>query len=584
MLAILSGITFYTVQLYSWHLDQQGVTQLFQQTLKASIHQYEYLPALLATNQHVKTALQYSQKNHTVLNQHLAFITQRSGASNAYVMNMSGKVIASSNHNKTNSFINKNYSFRPYFKQAIAQNTAPQSNFAAVHKTSLDALFPQRFYYAIGATTGTPGFFISEPVMSNHNTLLGVVVVKLNLSHVEKVWQQSQQNILLSDDNNVVILSGRPEWRYRTIGLIPKPTLKSIKEQRQFSNKALNNLVINSFKPELLTHLNSLFWRIEDGLYFVNYFNIKGSGWTLYTLKKNNQFVQSTALFFILLLSGLILAYLYVRERQSKHRSRLRAEQEIKRVNASLEEKVEKRTKALRDTQEELVQQSKVAALGKMAATIVHELSQPLSAMNSSIAAINLKTEKNDWAGATKSIGRLSKLSRKMNAVIKLLKSFSYQDDKEIQQQPLAPLIKKSLLMYKDCLKEKNVVLTITSLENDVFVKVNPIKFDLVITNIIQNAMDAMEKCEEPRIAIAMQSQQQHATITIEDNGGGINSRIMGQLFNPYFTTKEIGKGLGLGLSICYEIIREYGGNIEVNNLPQGAQFIIKLPIHIGSN
>lgn len=548
------------MQIYTWHQDQQGATQLFQQSFKASINQYEYLPALLAKDKQILASLQNVKKNHNSLNQHLKFVSQRSGSTHVFVMDMFGHVIAASNFDKTNSFLNENYAFRPYFAKAISQ-----------HK--------RQFYYAIGATTGIPGFFISEPILSDNLTLLGVVVVKLDLRDWEVSWKNSQRNILLSDDNQVVILSSHDQWRYKTIGALSSDALIQIEKQRQFPDQTLNNLVSNQYRPTHFLGFNTLFWRIDDQLYLVNAFRIKESAWTLYSLIENKQFIQSAGLFFILLFIGLLLSYLYLAERRSKLLSRLHAEQKIKEINASLEEKVQKRTKALRDAQEELVQQSKVAALGQMAATIVHELSQPLSAMNSSIAAINLKVEKKNWEGAIQSINRLSPLGKKMNAVIKLLKSFSYQDDNALKNHELAPLINKSLTLYKDCLKEKNIHLKHLELQQNVFVKVNTVKLDLVIVNIIQNAVDAMEKCDHPEISISMESQKDIAIINIEDIGGGIDSRVMGQLFNPYFTTKDIGKGLGLGLSICHEIIREYGGEIEVKNSQHGAHFMIKLPL-----
>jgi two-component system C4-dicarboxylate transport sensor histidine kinase DctB len=258
---------------------------------------------------------------------------------------------------------------------------------------------------------------------------------------------------------------------------------------------------------------------------------------------------------------------------------RKKAEQAVIKLNESLEEQVEHRTQALRDAQAVMVQQSKAAALGQMAATVVHELSQPLSAMNSSITAAQLKVKKDDWTGAVRSISRLAPLSEKMNNVIKLLKYFSYEDGEDIQRQDLALLIKQSINLYQDKLKETKVSINLENLPSLVTVKINPLKLDLVLTNIIQNAIDAMQQCEQPIITIAMVSIYNKAIITIEDQGDGINSRVMGQLFDPYFTTKDIGKGLGLGLSICYEIIQEYHGSIVAENRLQGARFTITLPL-----
>ncbi len=684
-ISLISSLAFYVWLLHSWNIEQQTATRFFQQSFSSSIDQYEYLPALIAGNSQVQLALLDSKKNYPELNQRLKFIAQRAGADTVYVMDRTGLVIATSNFDLPNSFLHQNYSFRPYFAKAISS-------------------LSRQFYYAIGFTTGIPGFFISEPVVNDGGVVLGVVVVKLDLARWEKNWKDAGQNVLVTDENRVVILSGQDEWRYRSIGDLSSETLKGIQQQRQFRGIKPANLYQSTYEFARFEGFSLSFWVIQNNAYLVNDFPIKGTEWTLYYLEKNQRFIQQAVVFFLILMGGLSLSFLYYRERQSRLRSRQhaqeieqnyrqeletiiekihigvisltrdgqiltlndaarkllgvnsdslqanpvkiqqvldvseisafddklqmggdiikpfyetqliingefatpvmfaisqvsigsnqrllmtlvniekrkRAEQEVIKINESLEELVDSRTRALRETQSELVQQGKIAALGQMAATIVHELSQPLSAMNSSIAAVQLKAEKQDWTGALNSIGRLAPLSLKMQNVIRLLKSFSYRDEQAVQSQPLAALIQQSLALYKDTLRERQVTINLQQMPESINVRVNPLKLDLVIVNIIQNAIDAMENCEQPQISVGLSADQEQARITIEDIGGGIDSRVMGQLFNPYFTTKEIGKGLGLGLSICHEIIQEYGGSIDAINTEQGAQFNIRLPL-----
>jgi two-component system, NtrC family, C4-dicarboxylate transport sensor histidine kinase DctB len=688
-ISLLFSLIFYVWLLHSWNTEQQTATRFFQQSFSSSIDQYEYLPALVAGNDRVHSALLETDRDQLDLNQRLKFIAQRAGADTVYVMNKQGKVIAASNFDLPNSFLHKNYSFRPYFSRAKYEKS-------------------RQFYYAIGATTGIPGFFISEPVIDEEGQVIGVVVVKLDLTRWEKNWQEAGQNVLVTDENNVVILSGQDEWRYRSIGVLSEQTLQKIRQQRQFRGIELSNLYQSIYEFARFDGFTISFWVIHKDAYLVNAFPIKGTEWTLYYLEKNERFIESALIFFLIFMGVLSLSLLYYRERQSRLRSRQHAreieqnhrreletiiekihigvislgldgtilflndaarsllminsadpeakledepvkiqqvldvtqiaafedrlqmggdiikpffetqlmidgkpstpvmfaisqvtigsnqrllmtlvniekrklaEQEVIKINESLEELVDSRTRALRETQSELLQQGKIAALGQMAATIVHELSQPLSAMNSSIAAAQLKAEKQDWDGALSSISRLAPLSLKMQNVIKLLKSFSHQDEQAVQSQPLAALIKQSLTLYKDSLREKNIEIKLQDMPQAVSVRVNPLKLDLVITNIIQNAIDAMEQCENPSISVGLTVAAEQALITIEDIGGGIDSRIMGQLFNPYFTTKDIGKGLGLGLSICHEIIQEYGGSIDAMNTEQGARFNIRLPL-----
>ena len=683
--SFIASIAFYFYQLNSWDLEQQSSTRFFQQSFKASIRQFEYLPALLASDDNVKRALNNETKKPPHLNQHFQFVAQRSGSSVVYLMNDEGNVVATSNFDQSSSFLNKNYSFRPYFKKAIELRT-------------------RQFYYAIGATTGIPGFFISEPVFSDMKDVIGVIVVKLDLREWENNWRDVGQNILVAAENNVIILSGQAQWRYKSIGQLSEQEQSAMLEQQQFGKTRISSLFQKTYEFARYKNLALAFWMIDDEAYLVNSSPIADTNWNLYYLEKNGRFTKNAFAFFIIFFGALLLGYLYYRERQSKLKSRKQAtENELRhrreletiiekiqigvisinktgeilflndaakillqiemaadnqkpvqiqtvldvsmidqfenlllqhhdikvpfhetnvlsqnqkstpvmfaisqvnmesdtrllvtliniekrktaelaviKLNESLEEQVEQRTQALRDAQAVLVQQSKVAALGQMAATVVHELSQPLSAMNSSIAAAQLKVKKDDWTGAVNSISRLAPLSEKMNNVIKLLKYFSYEDEESAQLHDLSLLIGQSINLYQDKLKERKVDINLGDLQSSIWVKINPLKLDLVLTNIIQNAIDAMENCEQPFISVALESLDGKALVIIEDKGDGINSRVMGQLFDPYFTTKEIGKGLGLGLSICHEIIQEYGGSIVAENLPHGARFTITLPL-----
>ena len=682
-LAVFSAILFYFFQLSQWNDDQQIKIRFFQQSFQASINQYEYLPALLAKDDKILNLVSKSGGNQHEVNTKLKFIQQQAGANAVYIMNAEGTVVASSNFDQENSFLNRNYSFRPYFQRAVLQKQ-------------------KQFYYAIGATTGVPGFFISQPILGD-GVVIGVAVVKIDLREWEENWRQTQQQVMVVNDKNVVILSGSDQWRYRSVGNLESGVRQQINTHKQFSDYPLTPLFESEYLLRTPWKVPLKFWQINNKSYLVNSYPIVNHGWSLFFLKPHQELLVSTFLSFIVIFFGLLLTTLYYQERMSRLKSRelarenetrhkqeletmieniqiavlsineegyilflnkaarfmlknsnnqenlkiskvhdllemknfddhlkngekdkgvtiafqetclnagenikipvmfavspvqmagkkqylvtivniskrKQAEDEILRINESLEEQVEKRTKALRDAQAELVQQSKAAALGKMAATIVHELSQPLSALNSSVVATRLKAENEDWKGALKSLSRLTPLGDKMNKVIKLLKYYSYPDKETLEPQDIAGLIRDSLQLYRDRFLEKKTHIDFDDLQDEVYVKINPLKFDLVLINIVQNAIDAMAQSEQSIIKVRLTSASGKAHLIVEDSGNGIDSRVMGQLFDLYYTTKEIGKGLGLGLSICHEIIREYKGSISAENTDTGARFIVSLP------
>lgn len=679
----LMSVFFYIAMLFYFNTVNERSSKIYNQSLTSFINQYEYLPALLATDDSIKDIILNSLDDHTGVSKRLRFITERSGANDLYIMDISGTVRATSNYNSPNSFLNQNYSFRPYFKDAVSQKK-------------------QQFYYAKGATTGIPGFFIASPIIVD-TTVIGVAVAKIDLRMWEENWKTAGEDVIVADNNGIVILSAKEGWRYRSLNPLSDDTLKIIDQQKQFKNIALTSLFTKSIGVNFPDNDDAkAFWVIDGKLYLVNPFDIKETGWRLYYLVKHDNILNSSIAFFLITSMLAAMAHITLRERrhklksQQQHRTleqqrrqelqavmdnihigvvvfshdgllysvndhakhlllkgkdlnlnsatyineliniseddfdtlllediaapayhetnaidnnkptmpvmfaisqleamseslylmtivniqrRKKVENEIIKINQHLEETISNRTKELHSAQTALMQKNKATALGNMAATIVHEISQPLAAMNSSIAAANAKIEKEDWSGAAASIGRLSPLNKKMHSIIKLLKFFSYQDEESKEITNLYKLVAQSLDNFNDSFSEHNISVSINCEQPNLYINVNPLKMDLVISNIIKNAIDATEHKQQPQIIITIKQQGEQAQVTIKDNGEGVSPDILKQLFNPYFTTKQVGKGLGLGLSITYEIVQEYGGNISVANSNKGADFFINLPL-----
>ncbi|MCE2028415.1 ATP-binding protein [Sessilibacter corallicola] len=260
---------------------------------------------------------------------------------------------------------------------------------------------------------------------------------------------------------------------------------------------------------------------------------------------------------------------------------RKKAENDLKSVNLNLERIISDRTERLQKVQKRLIQKNKTVALGNMAATIVHELSQPLTAMKSLIGVINAKFGNEDWNTLPTTIGRLNPIADNMSSILSLLKNFSYQDKNTHDINSISQLLESTLKNTQELLSDNQVDVLLTNDEFLALVSINGLKFDIVINNLVRNSVDALANKADKRIWIdtRVDVQKHLVQITLEDNAGGIPEEIKVNLFNPYFTTKEVGKGLGLGLAITYEIIQEYRGHITVTNTEQGAKFEIQLPL-----
>lgn len=681
MLSLAIATIFYFSQLYYASASNERVSKIYVQSLISLINQYQFLPDLLAENYLIQETLRSENFADNRLNEKLKSIADNTGADAVYLMNLAGTVVATSNYQQAGTFLNKNYSFRPYFIKAVGDKT-------------------RQFYYAKGATTGIPGFFISSPVVSD-GQVQGVIVVKLEMEYWEEVWKNADQTILVADKNKIILLSTKEAWRYRSIGEISDETLKQIESQKQFLGAQHESIYSKATNLGVWSTENSNLWRIDDKLYLVNEVYIPRTQWVLYYLVDHNVIVKLAFLVFVIVLVFSLLLYFLVKGHYSLRESnrnnqlieikrkkefqaivdnvgmgiviltqsksiisaneyannllidvaedlggkfsindfvciddkefnnlldyednslsyfetktiypknnnvpvmlfakkihlldqdvylltviniskRKQAENELLEVNQNLERIVDKKTKDLKLAQKELIQKNKVAALGNMAATIVHELSQPLTAMNSSIAAVKLKVNGDDKEGAIQSANRLEPLSHKMLGIIRMLKTFSYSREDDLQVLPVQALVNKSVDSFKDVFSQHNIFLAVVDAKEDVDVKVNPIKLDLVFSNIIQNAIDVVIKNGKPRVIVETVIGDEWVEVNIFDNGKGVGEVAIQKIFSPYFTTKEIGKGLGLGLAISYEIIQEYGGDIIVSNFQDGACFSVKLPV-----
>ena len=699
LLVFLISSLFYFWQISAASERNRLSARIFEQSLLGSITQYDYIPSLLVKDKEINQFLFNPRQSHVPLSKKLQFIAESSGVDDIYVLNENGDAITTSNYLKEGSFLGKNYAFRPYFKFARA---------------SLE----KQYYFAKGVTTGVRGFFISEPVIvseNGKNIFKGVVVAKIVLDEWEQQWQSSNQDILVTDNQGIVILSARDKWRYRTIGELSDIVKKRIEAFNQFPNEKHEQLYSEEYSVDYFSDLEQNIWTVDDKTYVVNQFPIQRVDWVLYHLDDQSHILLRTLWFFVLSLVLTAIVFLLWQERSSRlqlrresreaerarqaelqrvldnihigvlvfdqqgkvlsmndhaeylldsdHKvigkkevfvqelievdlhtaefdqflqsnialpsyhetqtclrnindgelekipvmfsvgkislrqdivylmtvinisKRKEVEQELVLMNESLEEKVEQRTVELRETQAALMQKNRTTALGNMAATIVHELSQPLAAINSSVAAAQAKINKENWPGAVESMHRLSPLSKKMTNVIGLLKSYSYEDETLVEEIFFDRLVRQAIEVLKDRLQNDNINIEFKNLFPEAKVRVNPIKIDLAISNLLKNAMDAVEGRSNALIQVTIDNPQDgFVLLTVQDNGDGVDQAILDKLFNPYFTTKEVGRGMGLGLSITGEVIQEHDGMIDVKNTGIGACFRIHLPLHNYSN
>jgi two-component system, NtrC family, phosphoglycerate transport system sensor histidine kinase PgtB len=258
---------------------------------------------------------------------------------------------------------------------------------------------------------------------------------------------------------------------------------------------------------------------------------------------------------------------------------------ELSKTNRELEQEIKTRIeteKALRSTKEELVQASKLAALGKMASGISHEFNQPLTAVASWLHNVNLLLKNGDLNEADKALSNIDTQINRMIELASHLQTLARQPDLSFAPVNLRQILDRSLSLFQVRMHQEGTNVQTIGLEQDTKLVTDALRLEQVFINLFANALDVMTAQSVKELGVIVDtSMEGRINITVTDNGPGVPVEIIEHLFDPFFTTKEVGKGMGLGLSISYNIVRSLGGNLTVRNQENaGASFRITLPAH----
>ena len=554
--------------------------------LEGFLEKYQVLPGLFARNdQVVRFLLNPKDINElTRTNHYMEVINRLTGASDTYLMDKSGLTIAASNWNSERPFIGRNFSFRPYFQQAMAGKLGR--------------------YFALGTTSNKRGYYFAYPVQVGTDTL-GVVVVKVSTAEIEEAWAKGSDAIIVTDTNGVIFLSSIPQWKFKTLQPLDPQTLERIKLSRQYGNSKLNPLPLG---PQGSGGDDVERMRIRQEVagksprtvnYLVQSALMPEAGWIVHILSPtapvNTQVVAALVfaggfLVFILLIG----VYLLQRRRNLRDRMDLQREsqQALEEAYGELEQRVQERTRDLKlsnvrlqqemqerqRAEQELIQAGKLAALGQMSAGISHELNQPLAAIRSYAENAHLLLDSERTGEARENLSLIATLTGRMAQIIGHLKTFAHKKSTDVMPVSLPVSLEETLRIFEERFKQQSIDVAVSGWDEDIFVYAEPVRLQQVFVNLIGNALDAMQGNGGKKIQIDARHTSDTSLLTFTDTGPGISTDLLTQVFDPFFTTKEVGKGLGLGLSISYSIIREFGGVLRAaNGADGGAVFTIEL-------
>ncbi|GAB2869907.1 sensor histidine kinase [Pseudoduganella ginsengisoli] len=564
------------VLVYSWSA-RQGYEQLndvlghqldlYAGALESELGRHEYFPGIVAMDRDVQALLadpgDARQRERT--SKHLASLNVRAGAMVIFVVGRDGRIAASSDWYQPDSAIGHDVSGQAYVNEALQGQPAR--------------------HFSRSAGRNAPEYYFAQPVLRD-GVVTGVAVVKISLDPIESTWtasvsQTNSEILLVMDENDVILIGTQPAWRNLSAAAMVRAMSVEGGGIISLRSQAPNAPMIQyGTQVRQMPHQG---WRIAI---LANAGNV--------TVNALRNAVGTAILLAFVGLLGLFLA-----QRRRAIASQLKARAALQRAHDELEVRIAARTAELHDMNQELLREiserkhaeqvlrasqdslihaSRLALLGQMSAGITHEISQPLTALRSLSYNSQLLLKRGEMARIEKNLQSISGLTERLGHLTDQLKSFSRKTPLTLRPMLLADAVSATLLLLENRIRTEHI-----TVDSDVDASLRALcdanRLEQVLINLCANALDAMRDAPAKTLAIRVWRADGRAHVRVADSGTGIPEEALARLFEPFFSTKLPGQGLGLGLAISADIVRDFGGTLRATNIPGGAAFELDLQI-----
>ncbi len=522
---------------------------LYGGNVVSELQRTSVVPLLLSRDAVITDALVKGDFSRTT--QRLVQVEADIGVASILLLDTSGRTVAATNRN----LLGTNYRNAPFY---VAAMRSPDTVFSTAQ---LDG--------------GGFDFSYSQEVFAEGKPM-GVIVVAVDLMKFERAWAALQDVVLVTDSEGLVILSTEPRWRGQSLEqAIADPTSPSA------LNIALDRAL--SVTSNLTQNHPDAYVRGVAVLRTDNRMTFRGwhmASFTAYdSVRERVNGILALEIMGFSILAALTF-YLLSRRAWSQTLFLRRESLELRQLNARLQREVAEREKVQKDlavAEQTRAQSSKLAALGEMSAAVSHELNQPLAAMKTYLAGARLLLQRKRMEEALSSFQRIDDLIDRMGAITRQLKSYARKGGEAFEPVDLRVCLSSALAMMEPQLKLRVVKITRSIPRQAVMVMADRLRLEQVIINLLRNALDATKDTQDPRIDLTL-SQGDTAMLMVSDNGHGLSDLV--NLFEPFYTTKKAGEGVGLGLAISSGIVTDLGGRLTARNgEAQGAVFEMQLPL-----
>ena len=518
---------------------------LYTGNLMAELQRTSVVPLLLARDPELVRAL--SDGNFSSTSAKLIALQAQIGVASIRLLDVDGRTVGATNRN------------------ILGTNQRNERFFVEAQRTK------ETVFTALRRESGGFDFLYSRAVMGDARPL-GVIVVSVDLMKYERAWAGLQDAVMVTDSEGTVILSTEPRWRGQSqeeaLALRDPPSAiaRALQATTDWAQDPPDAYVQG--EAVMLTEARVPFrgWKMST---FTAYGSVR---------EQVNGILALEIMGFAILMA--ITFYILSRRAMSRSLSFQRESAELRMLNARLQREIVEREKVQKDLEVAeltLAQSSKLAALGEMSAAVSHELNQPLAAMKTYLAGARLLLQRKRPDEALSSFQRIDDLIERMGAITRQLKSYARKGGEAFEEVDLRACVSSALAMMEPQLKARVVKISRTMPRQPVMVLADRIRLEQVIINLLRNALDATKDVKAPAIDLLV-SAGETATLLVRDNGHGIVD--LENLFEPFYTTKKPGEGVGLGLAISSGIVTDLGGRLTARNGDGGgAVFEMQLPI-----
>ncbi len=518
---------------------------LYSGNILSELQRNQIVPQLLARDPTLIGALNSSDFSQS--SQRLIEYRDEIGAEGILLMDSDGRAVAATDR----ALIGSIHRSEPYFVDALRSNDT-------VFTTSL-------------LESGGRIFAYSRKIESQGDQI-GAIMVEVDLKKFESSWAGFTDAVIVADTEGIIILSTEASWRGVTedqalsVRSVPTAIERAFRATARWGALPADAYLQGEAVMRQEARIGFQGWKITS---FTTYAGVR---------ERVNTVLALEIMGFAILLA--LASFFANRKITSRLKFFQRESAELRQLNIALQREIAEREKAERNlevAEQTLQQSSKLAALGEMSAAVSHELNQPLAAMKTYLAGAKLLLQRRRPEEAQSSFQRIDDLIERMGAITRQLKSYARKGGDAIEPIDVRDSVSSALSMMEPQLRRGDIEMTASLPRDPVIVEADRLRLEQVLVNLMRNALDATKATPDPKVQILL-TVGDNVVVTVRDNGAGIED--LDNLFEPFYTTKAPGDGVGLGLAISSGIVNDLGGRLTARNGQDGgAVFEITLPL-----